>query len=179
MILALTISAIVLFYFNFYYAPDGKLQKDENTVIAPCYGTIYSIEELPDQTTHITCFLSPTDVHMQYSPVNGIVSNTVYDRTGKFNLAYDLGKSRLNEKRIHTINFKHGECHVYQVAGYLTRRISSWIDRGEPVIAGQSIGFIHLGSRVDLIIPRCNLLVKVGDKLEGGKQIIGFYKSSS
>jgi phosphatidylserine decarboxylase len=118
---------------------------------------------------------------MQYSPLDGVVHSTEYDRTGKFHLAYDLGKSRFNEKRIHQIDTTWGPVTIMQIAGFLTRRIDSWIEPGQYLNASQPLGFIHLGSRVDLILPANGLTleIKKGDKLQGGKKRIGYYEFKS
>ncbi len=166
---------LVLFIINFYRMPSGIFMPIDD-VIAPCYGTVYDIQDKNGYTT-ITCFLSPADVHMQYVPVNGTVEESLYDRTGQFHLAYKLGKSSKNEKRIHYIISKYGLVTVKQVAGYLTRRIDSWIEKNQEVKCGQPLGFIHLGSRVDLTLPskKLKLKISIGDKLQGGKQVIASY----
>lgn len=174
-IIVISILFIIIFILNFYKMPQGTSAKPCE-IIAPSYGTVYSIDDHGDYISVVT-FLSPFDVHMQYCPVNGVCKNSIYDRTGNFDLAFHLNKSKLNEKRIHTFDTKIGEIRVYQVAGFLTRRIESWIQEKQAVLAGQPLGIIHLGSRVDLWLPKknLNLLVKKGDKLIGGRQIVATY----
>lgn len=176
-IICIAIILIIVFIINFYRTPESRSGSFLPTdILAASYGTIYSIEEA-GCNIRIVVFLSPLDVHMQYCPTYGVVERSVYDRTGKFHLAYKLGKSRLNEKRIHRFRTDFGPIEVVQVAGFLTRRIDSWITEGQSVAIGQPLGFIHLGSRVDMLIPRnkFTLTVAIGDKLQGGRQRIGFY----
>lgn len=169
---------VVIFLLNFYRTPEAQThQFRSNDILCPSYGTIACVET-SDDTVRIISYLSPTDVHMQYCPVAGTVVRSIYDRTGKFNIAYKLGKSRLNEKRIHSFSTEFGNIEVVQIAGFLTRRIDSWIAEGYKVSAGQPLGFIHLGSRVDIVLPRANLhlVVKKGDRLQGGRQRLGYYE---
>lgn len=167
---------VILFLLNFYRTPSPRGKFMINEIISPCYGTVTNIEKI-ENNTHITWFLSPLDIHMQYCPVSGFIHTTNYDRTGKFYLAYNASKSRLNEKRIHVIQSIWGPITLIQVAGFLTRRIESWVTPDQDVNAGQPIGFIHLGSRVDLILPSNGLTLEISkhNKVKGGCQRIGYY----
>jgi phosphatidylserine decarboxylase len=116
------------------------------------------------------------DVHQNYYPINGFVLNRIYDDTGQFRLAYQLDKSDENEKKLHFIDTQHGIVTVTQIAGVLPRRIVSDYELG-PCRAGERLGMIKFGSRVDLALPSegLTLTIKEGDKLTGG-QPIGYYK---
>jgi phosphatidylserine decarboxylase len=96
--------------------------------------------------------------------------------TGKFELAYELNKSNENEKCIHVINNKHGDFVVYQIAGFLVRRISYYDTLNKEYNSGEKLGLIHFGSRVDLIIPKADVFklnVKEGDYVSGSESMIG------
>ena len=176
-IIVLILIALLYFYRNPYIDPSVTYK--DSCVIAPSYGTVSTIiRDLIRNTVTICIFLSPLDIHQQYYPINGTVTSRVYDATGKFELAYEMDKSRDNEKKIHTLATAYGPVIVTQIAGWAVRSIVSDESVGVPVTAGHRFGMIKFGSRVDLVLPfedKLMLHVEVGDKLTGGSQIIGCY----
>ncbi len=171
------IFVIFLFLALFYRYPTETIREGNvDQVYSPAYGKIMSIKRRDDNTIYIAIFLSPFDIHYQFFPVSGKVKDIVYDATGKFELAYELNKSNENEKCIHVINNKHGDFIVYQIAGFLVRRISYYDTLNKEYNSGEKIGLIHFGSRVDLIIPKADLFklyVKEGDYVSGSESLIG------
>ena len=175
------LKVILLFIFLiiciFYRYPREYIRRGEqDKVYSPAYGRVMSIKRREDNTLYIAIFLSPLDIHYQFFPVSGRVKDINYDATGKFELAYELNKSNDNEKCIHVINNKHGDFIVYQIAGYLVRRISHYDKVGDTVDSGECMGLIHFGSRVDIIIPKASsfkLYVKEGDYMSGSQSLIG------
>lgn len=152
---------------------------DDETVLSPSYGTIKKIGYTKTHV-HIIIFLSVTDVHVQYYPIRGIVTDQVHDDIGTYHLAYKLNKSDKNEKVITTIKPKLniGDILVYQIAGLVARRISTTLTEiNEEVEPSQKLGMIYLGSRVDLILPKRNLelYVKENDYVHGFNTVIGRY----
>jgi phosphatidylserine decarboxylase precursor-related protein len=170
---------IISFYLFFYRKPYLlSYSIDDNLIYSPAFGKIISIKESFNYI-HVIIFLSITDIHFQYIPINGTILNQFYDHSGKFHLAYKLDKSDFNEKLITIIkpnlpNTKN--IIVQQIAGLFTRRITSFIPYFPyNVKVGQDLGIIHLGSRVDLILPKENLdlYVKVNDIVKGPNTLIG------
>lgn len=172
---------ILLLCLIYFYRYPKKILRgmDEKFVFSPAYGTIYDIQRnANDNTLFIAIFLSPLDIHFQFTPIAGVIENIDYDYTGKFELAYDLNKSRNNEKVITTIKNSRGVFKVYQIAGYFVRRITNYLQENTKVQSGEDLGLIHFGSRVDLIIPNAsnfNLLARVGQTVSGSESIIGYY----
>jgi len=169
---------LISFLLFFYRKPQLNLiQNNEDIVYSPGYGTIMDII-YKDNTIHIPIFLSPLDIHYQIVPIGGVLTDVVYDNTGKFEIAYKVNKSNDNEKVIHTIVNKHGTFKLYQIAGILVRRISYYNNPPKKLITGELLGLIKFGSRVDIIIPDANnfkLNVKKGDKVKGISTILGYY----
>ena len=178
---------VLLFLLYFYRNPPTETGWPDNILVAPSYGTVTKIGEKSttyhpryltehENYTYVCIFLSPMDVHQNYYPINGFVLNRIYDDTGQFSLAYQLDKSDENEKKLHFIDTQHGIVTVTQIAGVLPRRIVSDYELG-PCRAGERLGMIKFGSRVDLALPSegLTLTIKEGDKLTGG-QPIGYYK---
>ncbi len=96
--------------------------------------------------------MSVFDCHVNRSPVSGRVERVVY-RAGKF-LSADLDKaSEDNERNAFLISTAGARIGVIQIAGLVARRIVPFTREGEQVVAGQRIGMIRFGSRVDVYLP--------------------------
>ncbi len=169
--------AILLF---FYRKPKINSFNESNKIVrGPCFGKVMrSIYNKNDNSYLISIFLSVKDIHWQLNPVDGIVDLVTYDNTGKFNLAFDFNKSRDNEKNITIYNTNNGRIKMYQIAGLLARRISTYIKPGENVKKGNIMGLIKLGSRVDLIIEqghRFKSFIKNNDYINGSNTVLGTF----
>lgn len=148
-------------------------------ITSPAYGIIKKIE-VRHGIIHIIIYLSIFDVHVQYAPCDGKVIDRIYDHTGKYNLAYDLNKSKFNEKVITVISSNDQNIKVTQIAGFLVRRISNILRIDDKINIGQKIGMIKFGSRVDIEIPASgfNIMVAEGDYVRGPNTQLGIMSSS-
>ena len=168
------------FFLHFYRKPKQIVSINTDVVKSPAYGKIMKIIRNNNKifiAIHLTLF----DVHYQFSPVSGKITDMTYDATGKFHLSYDLNKSKNNEKTILTFKNKNGIFRVFQIAGNLVRRISVYKRIGDILSSGETIGIIYFGSRVDLIIENTedfDLQVKEGQYLKGSYSTIGVYKKN-
>jgi len=174
MILTIIILIFIMFFYRYY--PYNKRHLS-NIIISPANGTITDLK-ITNNYCHISIFLSPLNIHTQIYPINGAVIKRIYDQTGMFNLATNMDKSRKNEKKIHIIQTNNNKLiKVAQIAGFLPRRISSSNKVPENVKAGEYLGIIKFGSRVDILFPIENfkLNVKEGQSIAIGEQI-GYYK---
>jgi phosphatidylserine decarboxylase len=144
-----------MFFIYFYRKPAVQTIRlgNDNRVYFPAYGTIKKIEVLPTNELFVAIFLSPLDIHYQYMPVRGTVMDIRHDDIGRYCLAFDLEKSKHNEKMIYTIGTKNGVMKLYQIAGFLVHRISTNLSVGQTYETGDEVGMIKFGSRVDIIIP--------------------------
>ena len=178
-ILGYLIVLVALFLAFFYRKPQITLRpREHNVVRSPAFGRVLKIQDHPGDHLFVAIFLSPLDIHYQVSPVNGVIRQVDYDATGKFELAYNETKSRMNEKSIIYIDTPHGTFTLYQIAGFLVRRIDTYVRPRDRVTSGELIGLIKFGSRVDLIIPKASqfkLLAQEGDYLRGSNSVIGHY----
>lgn len=165
------ISLLVLIFFMVFYRYEEYTDRyDDNVIISPAEGTITSIKEF-NQQIHISIYLGILNKHTQIYPVNGTVIERYYDTNGKFALATDMEKSRDNEKKIHVIQTPNGEfVTVTQIAGFFPRRIASSDKVPENVKAGEYLGIIKFGSRVDLLFSGdiTQLKVKLHDTINLG-----------
>jgi phosphatidylserine decarboxylase len=123
--------------------------------------------------TRVSVFLSVLDVHVVRAPVAGRVTHSVYV-PGKF-LNAELDKaSEDNERRALVIETSSGEkIGVVLIAGLIARRIVTFVGEGASVAAGERIGLIRFGSRVDVYMPaNADVLVEAGQTAIGGETVL-------
>lgn len=145
---------------NFYRCPVRYFNGDtEKLVIAPADGKIVVIEETDeneyfhDKRLMISIFMSPLNVHANWFPVNGKVK-FVHHQNGNYHKAWLPKASEENEHADIMITTPEGEdILVRQIAGAMARRIVTYAKEGEECYINQHLGFIKLGSRVDVYLP--------------------------
>lgn len=178
--IAIGVSIVVyLLVLQFFRSPHVEVQKKDNHVLAPADGRIVTIEEteeseyLHERRKQISIFMSPVNVHVNRSPVAGIVSFYRY-HAGKYLVAWHPKSSTENERTTLVVKMANGvEILFRQIAGAAARRIKCYVKEGQPVDQGQEFGFIKFGSRVDVFIPtNARVIVSVGDKTIAGKTIL-------
>ncbi len=166
---------LYLFLISFFRNPDRQVEyPNEHTVLSPCDGKVVVIEEtienefLQEQCIQISIFMSPLNVHVNRHPVSGLIKYFKY-HPGKYLAAWNPKASTENERT--TIVYqthKSGDLVVRQIAGALARRIVCYAKEGQQVTQGDELGFIKLGSRMDLFLPLgSNIHVNVGDVVKG------------
>ena len=117
--------------------------------------------------------MSPVNVHVNRSPVAGVISFFKY-HPGKYLVAWHPKSSTENERTTVAVRMQDGAEVVFrQIAGALARRIKWYIKEGQAIEQGQEFGFIKFGSRVDIFLPLdAKITVKIGDITKGGRTII-------
>ena len=162
-----------LFVAFFFRDPERSFNGGEKSVISPADGKVVAVKE-DSNGAAISIFLSVFNVHINRSPVAGMVSRVQY-YTGKFMGAFYEKASTENERNLITIEKPDGTTVTFvQIAGLVARRIVCWKKVGEPVQAGERVGLIKFGSRVDVFFPPGSKLnVKLKDKVRAGHTIIG------
>ena len=120
----------------------------------------------------VSVFMNVFDCHVNRSPVTGRIAKIAY-KPGKF-LSADLDKaSEDNERNGFIIDTSGGRYGVVQIAGLVARRIVCWSHEGEEVGAGQRLGMIRFGSRVDVYLPEgVRPLVNIGQKTIAGETLL-------
>jgi phosphatidylserine decarboxylase len=122
--------------------------------------------------TQIGIFMSPLDVHVNRAPAPGTVE-AVERRPGRFLAAWDPAASQENEQALIRLRTAAGDIWMKQIAGVLARRIVTWVRPGDKVEAGERIGLIRFGSRVDLILPaRFSVQVRPGQRAVAGVTVV-------
>lgn len=166
-----------VFSLNFFRDPHRITPQGDNLLIAPADGKVVLIKEIEDEAVgnakQISIFLNVFNVHSNKMPVDGIVESVDYKK-GKFKAAFDHSASDVNEQAIVVLSRGNVKIKIKQIAGLIARRIHCYAEVGSAVKPGERFGFIMFGSRTDLIVPFNSVVnVKVGDKVTGGKTVVG------
>jgi phosphatidylserine decarboxylase len=131
------------------------------------------IETTAGARFRVSIFLSVFDVHVNRVPISGRVTVMEY-REGQFLNAMNPESAILNEQTLVVIEDGEHSVSFKQIAGLLARRIICDVKTGDVVQRGQRMGMIKFGSRVDVLMPAdVELRVKPGDRVQGGKSILG------
>ncbi|MEA3504940.1 MAG: phosphatidylserine decarboxylase, partial [Bacteroidota bacterium] len=124
----------------------------------------------------VSIFMSVTDVHVNWYPIQGIVKYVKY-HAGKYLVAWHPKSSTENERNTIVIESKKATILMRQIAGYVARKIVSNAKVGDKISCGGKIGIIKFGSRVDLFLPlEAEINVVLGEKVAAGKTIIARLK---
>jgi phosphatidylserine decarboxylase len=124
----------------------------------------------------ISIFLSVFNVHVNRSPIGGVLSRVRYQK-GQYLNAMNPASAERNEQSIVTVRGEGAdrgiEVTFKQIAGLLARRIVFNLSEGERVERGQRVGLIKFGSRVDVLLPaEAVVRVKVGQRVKGGASVL-------
>ena len=163
----------------FFRIPPVSIPPGEKTVVAPAEGKVVVIEKtqeeeyLKEDRIQVSIFMSPLNVHVNRSPVDGEVAYFKY-HPGKYLVAWHPKSSTENERTTIVCKMKDGmEILMRQIAGAVARRIKFYEEEGNQVVRGAEVGFIRFGSRVDLFLPtEAKILIDIGDKTICGETII-------
>lgn len=180
LILTLPFSAIALgFFVQFFRHPSRTIPNCMDCVLSPADGTIVAVERVPeneyfhDERLKISIYMSALNVHLNRVPVSGQVVYAKY-HPGRYLVAFHPKASELNERASIVLRDEQGrELLVRQIAGILARRIVTYLQPGQPVRAGDELGFIKFGSRCDIFLPlEAQVCVRVEQKVTGGETIL-------
>lgn len=160
-----------------------KTTIEEDAVLAPADGVIAANEEVMedeyfhDKRRQISIFMSIYDVHINFFPFDGEVTYYKY-HPGKFLLAFKPKSSTDNEHNTIILKDKKGrEILVRQIAGFVARRIVCDLEPGDEAIAGEELGMIRFGSRVDVFLPLdAEVKVKMDDRTIGKETVLARLK---
>ena len=168
----------ILFSIYFFRVPKRDFGTIEENIYAPCDGKVVVIEETEeneyfmDKRIQVSIFMSPLNIHNNIYPISGEVKYVKY-HPGKFLLAWNPKSSLKNERNSIVIKNKKTEILCRQIAGLLARRIVCYSKINTKTNAGEELGFIKFGSRVDLFLPiGTKINTKINDKVTGGISVI-------
>ena len=152
-------------------------------VFAPADGKVVVIEEavegeyLKEKRMQVSIFMSPINVHVNRSPIQGTVDYFKY-HPGKYLVAWHPKSSTENERTSMVLRDAKGNTMmIRQIAGALARRIKWYVDKGAELQQGEEFGFIKFGSRVDLYLPLdAEILCEIGQVTKGARTPIARLK---
>ena len=168
---------LAVFFLWFFRDPERAIPQDAGAVVSPGDGKVTDVSTVSlgnEKLTRVSIFLSVFDVHVNRSPVAGVVSDVRYQR-GKFLNAMNTVSAEKNEQNIVTVEGEGQKVIFKQIAGLLARRIVFTPKVGDRLQRGQRVGLIKFGSRVDLLFDAsANMNVKIGDRVKGGASVVAY-----
>ena len=162
------VAAFMAFFFRDPYrvTPDG-----DGLILAAADGRVTRIDD-DENGKLVSVFMSPFDVHINRSPVSGVISKVQYTK-GKKAPATSNSASMTNERNSITIEAGELSIRCTQIAGIMARRIVCWSKEGDELKRGEKFGLIKFSSRTDVLMPpNVELAVKIGDHVKAGETII-------
>jgi len=185
-VVAWLMAGVSIWVFAFFRDPVRAVPLDESAIIAPADGLITLIQTVPpppemagpdklgtEPLIRISIFMSVFDVHINRTPIGGTIKDIVYI-SGKF-INADLDKASEDNERQHILVERGDGLRIgfTQIAGLVARRIVPFVKRGDIVAAGQRIGLIRFGSRVDVYLPADTMpRVVLGQRSVAGETVL-------
>ena len=164
---------LIFTIFWFFRDPKRPHLQEEGALFSPADGEVVVIEEVEekeyfgDKRIQISVFMSVTNVHINWFPIGGRIAYSKY-HPGAFRVAWHPKSSEENERMSVAIEGSRGAILYRQIAGFVARRIVSYVKVGESVHQNDKCGFIKFGSRIDILLPEnAELLVEIGDRVVG------------
>jgi len=182
----LSLGSSILLYLallQFFRNPVFQIPQEDGLVFAPADGKVVVIEEavegeyLKEKRMQVSIFMSPINVHVNRSPIQGTVDYFKY-HPGKYLVAWHPKSSTENERTSMVLRDAKGNTMmIRQIAGALARRIKWYVDKGSMLQQGEEFGFIKFGSRVDLYLPLdAEILCVIGQVTKGARTPIARLK---
>ncbi|MGA9671808.1 MAG: phosphatidylserine decarboxylase [Terracidiphilus sp.] len=167
---------LAAFFLWFFRDPQRMIPAGDGLIVSPGDGLVtetITINTPQGPRQRISIFLSVFDVHVNRSPIGGVLSSVRYQK-GQYLNAMNPASADHNEQNIVTVRGADGvEVTFKQIAGLLARRIVFVPKTGDAVERGQRVGLIKFGSRVDVLVPsEAVVLVKVGERVKGGESVL-------
>ncbi len=172
---------LACFFLWFFRDPERAIPQEEGAVVSPGDGKVTDVAKVhvgDAELTRISIFLSVFNVHVNRSPITGVISDVRYQK-GEFLNAMDKASAEHNEQNIVTVQSDDSQFVVFkQIAGLLARRIVFYPKVGDRLRRGQRVGLIKFGSRVDVLVdPAATVNVKIGDRVKGGASVLAHMQS--
>ncbi|MGB9233515.1 MAG: phosphatidylserine decarboxylase family protein [Terriglobales bacterium] len=159
----------------FFRDPERVIPDIPGAVVSPGDGKVTDVSTINaagSEHTRISIFLSVFNVHVNRSPIAGVIREVRYQR-GKFLNAMAANSAEENEQNIVTVEGEGRTVIFKQIAGLIARRIVFNLKVGDTVARGQRVGLIKFGSRVDVVLDRdAAIQVKPGDCVQGGATVL-------
>jgi phosphatidylserine decarboxylase len=174
---AVPILLLAAFCLWFFRDPERTIPDTPGAVVSPGDGKVTDVSRVTvagEPRNRISIFLNVFDVHVNRSPISGVIRDLRYQR-GKFLNAMAANSAEENEQNIVTVEGEGQTVVFKQIAGLIARRIVFYYRAGDRVARGQRVGLIKFGSRVDVVLDAsAQISVKVGDRVKGGESVLAY-----
>ena len=171
-VLVLLLGGFCLWFFR---DPEREITSLPGAIVSPGDGKVTEVATFNSggaQKSRISIFLNVFNVHVNRSPIAGVIRDVRYQR-GKFLNAMAANSSEENEQNIVTVESEGRTVVFKQIAGLIARRIVFDLKAGDRVARGQRVGLIKFGSRVDVVFDAdAAIKVKPGDHVKGGATVL-------
>jgi phosphatidylserine decarboxylase len=176
---AVPVLLLAAFLLWFFRDPERQIPTLAGAVVSPGDGKVTDVSAVTSDGAssgisrhRISIFLSVFDVHVNRSPIAGVIRDVRY-RRGKFLNAMGTRSADENEQNIVTVEGEGRTVIFKQIAGLIARRIVFKFKVGDTVARGQRVGLIKFGSRVDVLVDcDATIQVKPGDRVKGGATVL-------
>lgn len=179
-VIGILITGFMLFFFR---DPERQPPQEEGVFVSPADGKVIVMKKVFEErhlmkdSWQISIFMSPLDVHVNRSPVSGIVKKVVHNR-GRFFAAYRDEASLKNENIEMVLETSYGDILVRQVAGFIARRAVCKVKPGDSLMIGERYGMIKFSSRLDVYLPaHVEITVSLNERVRAGETIIARVKN--
>jgi phosphatidylserine decarboxylase len=166
---------LALFFLWFFRDPQRVIPSGEGLIVSPGDGLVTETVEIntPEgKRKRISIFLNVFDVHVNRTPIGGVVRRVHYQK-GLYLNAMNPASAEQNEQNAVTVRGEGIEVTFKQIAGLIARRIVCNVGEGDTLERGQRMGLIKFGSRVDVILPaEAEFRVKVRERVKGGASVL-------
>ena len=167
---------LAAFCLYFFRDPERVIPGGE-VAVAPADGKVVALEAEGPGQTRISIFLNIFDVHVNRSPIGGRITDVRYHK-GRFLAANREEASRQNEQNVVVVEGQDTQVTFKQIAGLIARRIVFYKRPGDAVGAGERVGLIKFGSRVDVLLgPEWEIQVRPGQRVLAGSSVLARRKT--
>ena len=176
---------LTLFTLWFFRDPSRNTPVDSNLIISSADGKVCLIDEAcpptevsmkQEKMKRVCVFMNVFNVHVNRSPVAGVIKDIVYKEGQFLNASLDKASEK-NERSSLIINSEHGaDIVVVQIAGLIARRILGFVSKHQNLNQGERFGLIRFGSRVDIYMPLDSTVqCSAGDKVVAGESVLASF----
>jgi phosphatidylserine decarboxylase len=179
---ALPAILLAAFFLWFFRDPQRTVPDGTGFVVSPADGKVTDVSPVTIdgvRLTRISIFLNVFNVHVNRSPIAGVIRDIRYQK-GKYLNAMNEASADQNEQNIVTVEGEGQTVVFKQIAGLLARRIVFNKKVGQQIERGERVGLIKFGSRVDVLLDASvHLHIKIGDHVKGGASVLASAQSVS
>lgn len=169
---------VALFCLYFFRDPERPIPAG-NVAVSPADGKVVAVKAENSALHRISIFLNIFDVHVNRAPIAGSIDKIQYQQ-GAFHVASREECSLQNEQNVVTVRGENTTVVFKQIAGLIARRIVFNKKPGDHVAAGERVGLIKFGSRVDVLLgPEWEIVVQPGMRVSAGSSVIARRRGES